>query len=330
MKTRTQEQMVWSYLAILLVVTASAGCRSGKFSMPGKNLFSWSRQPDASTLAGNTQVPNEPLSPAAKYDPAAMAAMGSKPTNGSTTGAASGSAYGFSPKPGTTATTGLAATANGYQTGPYQVTPKPSAATSTVASTAASAGLPNPYGGTYGGTAPAAASSTSSQPDNFPLPSSVAAAMSAGSAATANGQPAYPTNATPVGYTGASSVSVPSYQTQVSTPAVPSNNFTAPTSPSIPAYPSFPNMNLPSGSAGTLGLSSTAPANPTNQSSTTTSSQPAATSSSAYMGSTTLNGYSPGSTGRNTAYDFSSGNNAAMPAATTQSPSNTGSLPLLR
>ncbi len=323
MSNRAHSQLGWTYLAIALLASFSTGCRSGQFSMPGKSLFSWSRQPDATTLAG-TQVPELPQSPAAKYDPTAIASMNSKSPS---TSPAPGSAYGYSPSPANSPTTGLAATANGYQTGPYQVAPKTnegtagsSPASAMAANSAAGTSLPNPYGGTYSG-ATTSTTTASTRSGDIPLPTSVAAALSNGAAAVpaypsmGSGLPAYPTNAMPVGYasnTAATPASQSSYQTAVPEPAVPS--IAMPSSTAGPALPVFP--NFPSASAGTPASMSPSATQPTN---------------SAYVGSTTLDTFSPGSTGRKTSYDFS-GNSSGSGSSSTSLPPNTatGTIPLLR
>ncbi|MCA9158385.1 MAG: hypothetical protein KDA72_08665, partial [Planctomycetales bacterium] len=81
MKNRLQSRFGWSFLALAALAATASGCKSTGFSMPGKNMFSWNRAPDAETLAGNNKVPTLPESPSAKYDPSAIASLGSKPAS---------------------------------------------------------------------------------------------------------------------------------------------------------------------------------------------------------------------------------------------------------
>ncbi|MEO8271111.1 MAG: hypothetical protein ABI557_15425, partial [Aureliella sp.] len=171
MKKTLQSRFGWSFLALAALAASTSGCKSAGFSMPGKNMFSRNRTPDAATLAGNTKAPSLPESPAAKYDPTAIASMGSKPTSTPT-----GSAYG-----GSTIQPGQAAMANGYQTGPYSTAPKTTAPSGSVASTASSGALPSPYGGSYNGSSTSLSTpSTGSPTGDVPLPNSVAAALGKG------------------------------------------------------------------------------------------------------------------------------------------------------
>ena len=120
-------------LAPLLIVLSlsAAGCKSG-WKMPGASMFSWSRQPSAETLAGTSTTPSIET-PASKYNPTAIAsaaAGNSKPgaasltsspttTPSSTASYSTASALPTGSPPTKPTYGGAAASANGYQTGPY-------------------------------------------------------------------------------------------------------------------------------------------------------------------------------------------------------------------
>ncbi|MEZ6080651.1 MAG: hypothetical protein R3C56_34760 [Pirellulaceae bacterium] len=76
MKNRLQSRFGWSFLALVALTATASGCKSTGFSMPGKNMFSWNRAPDAETLAGKDKGPNLPESPAVKYDPSRHCILG--------------------------------------------------------------------------------------------------------------------------------------------------------------------------------------------------------------------------------------------------------------
>lgn len=347
MNNRLQFRFGWSFLALAALAASASGCKSAGFSMPGKNMFSRNRTPDAETLAGNNKVPNLPESPATKYDPSAMASLGSKPTSTPT-----GSAYG-----GGATQPGLAAAANGYQTGPYSTAPKNMPPAASVASTAMSGALPSPYGGSYNGSSASLSTpSTGSPTGDVPLPNSVAAAMSKGpgalggytpSATVGGSLPAFPGAAAAPALPGATTMPV-GYASNAQTPAA-TSAYQLPTGPGAGHTPAFPASNsytsTPVATVGsTSGLPSLPSASPPPTASGSQLASPAtpasggSTASSAYQGSTTLSPYSPGSTGRSTSYDFSGGNAGGAstgPSATGTSPLGTstgpgGSLPLLR
>jgi hypothetical protein len=303
-------------LGMTLAILASlslTGCRSGgTWRMPGASMFAASREPDAATLAGRTKesemaAPDLPVSPASKYSPDSIASVGTRPSTPPSTTTAS--AYGFPAQTVAAPKTSLAASANGYQTGPYQVggTANTTASnaipnTAGLATGIASPGYPSTYGGSYSG--------TTSAPD-IGLPKSVTGAL----ADAASSMPSYastngtstPTYSGSGGY-GPNSPTLPSAPSPTSAYAgYPSSTLGMPASTAntgqypgptdqLPAYPALPEI-------------------PTGQ---VAGSQPA---SSAYQGTTTLGGYTPGTTGRSTTYNFG-------PTATTNSATSpVGSLP---
>lgn len=291
---------------ILAIAATSCGCKStgSGFKMPGSGMFSsLSRTPDAATLAGSSaagaknEVPTAPTSPATKYTPGAIASVGAQsPTSTATAAAPTSSAYGYaSTSSAATPKTGLAAQANGYQTGPYQTastggaSPSTSLAGTTSSTTPSTTGLPSPYGGSYSRTAGATA------PD-ITLPNSVnnALATAGGSAAT-----------TPVSYPSGTA-GLPNY------PSLPVGG-TAATAPASSAYqPSTANAN-PYQGATTL----------TTGSGVGTASGTATAAGNRYGPASS---YAPGTTGRSTTYNF------GQPAASTSLPPNTAAnpSPLLR
>lgn len=362
-----------SLFVLAVIATTSTGCRSSGFSMPKMKMFSWNRQPDAATLAGSTQPAGLPESPAAKYDPAALASATSKPSSSGNT-AGLGSAYGYGATgssagaaPGSATQPGLAASANGYQTGPYQLAPKNTTAPSTSVASTATAGslpsgtLPSPYGGTYSGTTSGLGTNTTvATKTDIPLPSSVTAALAQGAAGTSavGGLPALPgaapgsasqfTPALPAGYasngTGQIPATTSAYQMLPTPPAYPTNNpYTSGSAAGSPSGLST-GMNPSSASlTGTpaVGVSAAAglpaiPVTPSNTAGQAATSNPAAASSAYQSASpgpaplaTPPRVYTPGSTGRSTNYDFSG---AATKSSGNLSTSSTpgGTQPLLR
>lgn len=331
MKIILQSRSGWMCLAIAALAVSTSGCKSAGFSMPGKSMFGWNRQPDAATLAGNTKVPNLPESPAAKYDPAAIASKSGSP------GKPASSAYGYggtAATGGATAQPGGAAMANGYQSGSYPMASTTPAPATTAASTATSGALPSPYGGTYSGSmAGLSTPSTAAGSGDVPLPSSVTAALGKGAGATAGysapaatdgGIPALP-NTTAVGYTqdAPTTAATTAYQLPGGPAAGQTSAF-----PASNIYTSGATGGPAAGLPALPGSNSASPANSAHADSTATppssTSAPAGASSSP---SGSPSSYSPGSTGRSTSYDF--GKQQAGGAAASSAPSG-GTLPLLR
>lgn len=343
MKIKLQSRYGWCCLAIAALAASTSGCRSSGFSMPGKDMFSWNRQPDAATLAGNTKVPELPESPAAKYDPAAIASKSGSPAKPASSvygygGAATGSSGSTAAQPGG------AALANGYQSGPYPMASTTPAPATTTASTATTGALPSPYGGTYNGSmASLNTPSTAAGSGDVPLPSSVAAALAKGAGATVGysapvategGMPPLPnsiagpsgegTNAIQVGYSNPlpTSAATTAYQLPEGpalsqTPAFPSSNSYTSSAPggSAAGLPALPGSNPTAmTAAGQAGSAATPPNSGSPVPNTSPSTAPSST-------------YSPGSTGRSTGYNFGSKQSAT---ATPANSASGGTLPLLR
>lgn len=327
----------YNQLRILCVLSLAAsfgltGCKGvGSWKMP---KMSWNREPSATTLAG-TETPKLPESPANKYSPSTIASVGAGTSPGTTSGNKAPT-YGYAGQTSPTAssaTTGLAATANGYQTGPYTVGQKSITAgnQSTNPTNSVATGLPNPYGGSYAGVNPsrpgdvALPNSVKGELANYPKPNSNT--VPASTASTGYGLPA----TQPSAYSNPSaslppipSASIPSpyasttasnpYQNLPPLPSIGTNNapsgVSAPTQPvaataprtAAPAVPSFGGTSVPIPTGNTL-----APATATTAVDTGAANR--------YSGT-----YQPGTTARQTTYNFGTGAPATAPAATATQP----------
>ncbi len=345
MKIATYKQLRFVCMISVAASFGLTGCKSpGSWKMP---TMSWNREPSATTLAGS-ETPKLPESPANKYSPSTIASVGAGTSPGTTPGNKAPS-YGYAGQtsPTTAATsTGLAATANGYQNGAPEFGQK--SATSTQPSTgsagAMATSLPNPYGGTYGGV-------NATNPADIALSNSVKGALAtypAPNASTGYGTTTPPANSA---YTGTSSTLPPlpgaPAPTSFGTASISSNPYqNLPPLPgastglgstvqtSLPAAPSFPptygnTQSYPGTSAyanatpapGTSGTLPAFPAAGTQPSGTQAlGTQPSAThtpGSTYALESTPPNRYSgsyqPGTTARSTTYSFG----GVTPAAAT-------------
>ncbi len=316
-------------LMVMLFGISSTGCMSsGGWKMP--KMFSWNREPSATTLAGTT-TPPLPESPANKYSPNAIASVGagSSGPGTSSTNKAPTNGYAGQTSPTTkTASAGLAATANGYQTGPYQVGNTPvnsvqsaSAYSGTTSSqpNAVAAGLPNPYGGSYGGT-------TGSS--DIALPSNVKNSLASGPNYAATQNPyGSPSGSVP----GVNSAANSGY-TMTAGPAIPNalpggtTNYPTPvanySAPAI-SYPSLPNAGQISATAGGQGLPANIPL-PSYPASTQTATVPPTSAYSSMEAPAIRNAgtYQPGTTARPTTYNFGA---SSASATSTTLPPNTAS-----
>lgn len=329
MKKSRQNQLN-TFVLLSVLTSLFTGCTAANWRP--SSMFSWKKKTASSEFA----QAEAPESPASKYTPGTIASVGAQSGGSSTTGAAAAaeSAYGYT-SPTSSATnplgSGLAAKANGYQTGPYQVggaspssaTPSyPSSTTpvsattaaNTVAATPNTMDLPNPYGGNYKG--------STTTPD-VKLPSSVENAIAEAKSNMQYPNATLPTtqnatnNAQNIGYpTGGSSAAaglgLPSGMPTYPSTQAPSGMQAPPSSAYQPGGVSTgggsPEMNLPDlpalpGVGGTTAPSSTTPIGQPSM------SLPAATTPSTFT---------PGTTSRNTGYDFSSGSSSnstsGMPA----------------
>jgi hypothetical protein len=339
----------WTRLAVVVVAVAGtqAGCSSGwnksGWKMPGSDMFSWSRKPSESTLAGSSPslaMPSgqagSPTSPASRNTPSPVsstAANAGRPnpygaTSASTANATGpsfatppGSMAGNSPSNAMTGGAGSAAMANGYTNGQYGMvsnagkqggfTPPTgySAPTGYTAPTGYSA--PAGYGATAGLSAPAAnGAGTSPAFANTPMgmpPANMGAP----------GMPV-PTNQFQGGMPNANALAnnVPALPPAYGGPSVSSGINSAGT----PAYTGIANNGVP---AMPVGLNAMAPGGLPAPSSSMPNAVPAGFQQTMPSVANQLptSGYRPGSVGRSTAYDFSNPNTGAkVPAA----PNNAG------
>lgn len=298
------------YLIAMAGALSTAGCQSGASWRSPSTWFA-GRQPDPAVIAGRTETPQMPQSPAEKYAPTALASKSNSPTNnpavgqvpvagqvpasGQTPGAGSQPAYGTAPQMTSTVKTnvpaptgGLAAVSNGYQTGPYGMATQPGtpqsvlpttgtpvAGTTVANQTPSSVKSPNSFANPYGGTFTAATSSPATAPST-----------------------ALPANTAPYGSTGVGLVSNPaSNPTAPAASTYPALPGAAPTGPSA-AMVSGPSSSVPGSLASlpypSINTATTAP----------TTNVPAA---SAYPAVAPASAYAPGTTGRTTNYNFGVG-----------------------
>ena len=345
MKIGTYNQLRIVCILGLAASFGLTGCKAGAWKMP---KMSWNREPSATTLAGS-ETPKLPASPANKYTPSTIASVGAGTSLGTSSGnkAPSNGYAGQTSSTTTPVTTGLAASANGYQTGPYAVGQR-QGAIGTQSNTAGSASNvaagPNPYGGSYAGM-------TQAKPSDATMPNGVKGALAnypAPHAATGYGSS--PQGSSPQGsslqgsslqgsssaYTGGA-VGLPQLPPS---PALNSYGLTAPNTYSAPA-PSSPYPNLPPiPTAGGFALGTT-PAGQTPQA--TVPSYPGAVPTQPTAGQTSVGNYTagntsqpsnrysgvyqPGTTSRPTTYNFGSvaPAQATAPAVGTVLPPNTAS-----
>ena len=189
-----------------------------------------------------------------------------------------------------------------------------------------SGSLPNPYGGNYTG---------STTTNDIALPNSVTGAMTNASH-TAPSYGTFPGNETLAGAAGQASTASAVSQS----PALPPASAYGAASTGAP-FNGLPALPAPGGSLAGYSAAPAAGAGTANNNLPGLPAIPSATAggnsathtpaSSAYQGATTLNGYTPGTTGRSTTYDFSpSGGGSAGTAPTNSSfslPPNTATAP---
>jgi len=147
----------WTRLAVLAMVSGAflmTGCSSSSgWKMPGSKMFSWSKKPSETTLAGSgPSAIKYPDSPASKQNPQAIASAAAGTSSNRTALAATGTGA-RSAQPTYTPPNGMAnvafappaaaAAANGYSVGPYNTYSQPGGA----ANSLASSGAPNGFAG---------------------------------------------------------------------------------------------------------------------------------------------------------------------------------------
>lgn len=328
---------------LIALSLAAPGCKSG-WKMPSpSSMWPWSRQPSAETLSGASTKPTLE-SPAAKHTPTAIAssAAGTKPSTSGTPASYGGSSLAASSSP-TKPTYGGAASANGYQTGPYGMSGQHSANAGAVAASTGypSGGYvpPNTYSGSAGlpssNLPPASTPNVSNPYASTSAPGNTAASMASMSMPPAGA----PSPAAQTGYSMPNAMpptttSMPSMQPNMP----PAAGYAGPTAAAV-SFP-MPGTSMPSASSGSLPPSSY----PGATTSMPGSMPPPAATQTAHTGtSSTPDGYRPGSTARANVYNFSSGSttvpvnatnpnvpSTAMPSSgygSFQIPSNTATAP---
>jgi len=331
----------WTRLAAFGIIASAflnVGCSSSSgWKMPSTKMFSWSKKPSESTLAGaGPSALKYPDSPASKQTPQviASAAAGTAPSKASSTGSTAFAAGTGAKQPTFTPPNGMAnvafappaaaAAANGYSVGPYNTYSQPGAAAGAMASSgipssfaggmsatamsqsnpynAASAGFPSTQ--TYSGVNPSTlAAGKSNVPPNGNLPAPVG-----------GGFPSAPANipgmtGTPIpnSFASTSSNPNPSFAPGAISPGfalpqtVPMSTGYAPVG-SNPGVSGSSNSiaSFPSGTIPTSGLP------PIVSSGSSVPGQMAAYNAQMTgPGVTTTASFRPGSTGRQTNYDFS-------------------------
>ncbi|MFK7735723.1 MAG: hypothetical protein AB8B50_06840 [Pirellulaceae bacterium] len=297
-RRRTEIKSVLPAVVAIVALTTLSGCKTLSWKPSGK-LFAWGKEPSGPAEGAEGLV--LPTSPATKYSPTAMASLGAKEGASAATQTPS-SPYGYTGQTTGTPKAGLAAQANGYQTGPYQMGSSPAAGTGSPGANLAYTGkttfgnksvppaMSNPYGG------PDAFGVAGGSNVDVALPKSVSQALSQNKTIP-SAYPALPNAASVAGgtaniqaATGASTpkVSLPSY----TTPA-PSNATTGNSSASYPSMPSVGASTKPAPSAysgvSVGGAAATGIAPATEQATTPSS---------------TTTPFTPGTTGRPNRYSF--------------------------
>ncbi len=336
MKIGTYNQLRIICILGLVASFGLTGCKVGSFKMP---KMSWNREPSATTLAGS-ETPKLPESPANKYTPSTIASVGAGTSPGTSSGyKAPSNGYAGQISPTTTpVSTGLAASANGYQTGHYTIGQRSGTSGSQPSSGTAGnvASGPNPYGGSYAGMTPAKPSDATSQNSvkgalaNYPAPNAStgygSASPQTGSAYTSGAAalPQYPASPVANGYVATTpntyDAPVTSNPYQNLPPLPPTGAVAAGTVPlgQTPqtTTPSYPGIALPTQpTAGQTSIGTYTAGN------SSTGSQP----SNRYSGV-----YQPGSTSRSNTYNFGSVTPAQATAPSTLGtslPPNTASNP---
>lgn len=319
----------WIRTGMVLAVIAGTqtGCKSG-WKMPGSDMFSWTRKPSESTLAGtgpSIAMPSNgaPTSPSTKSTPSPInstALNNTKPS--SPYGQGVTSPYGQPSAQNTLANVpgaGTAATQNGYSTGNYATTPQRPMAGAAQGYGAPGTPAPgynqlaqNPYGPAMQGA-----------PQNASVPPMVGAPSAGGPAAygAPQGYPA-PThsvagpNSLPPAGGVAYGMTPPPAAPGVVPNGIPNTN---------PYVPNAGTNSVPTNTV-SYGAGSLPPSLP-----------PASSMPNAYGGGAAPNvptytgpaSYRPGSTARSTSYDFSNQapgggapSGAAYPRSATELPSN--------
>jgi hypothetical protein len=289
----------WTRLAVVVVVVAGTqtGCKSG-WKMPGSDLFSWSKKPSESTLAGSSpslSMPSStatgPVSPAQRNTPSAIGSTAGNRTS-NPYGATSPAGPSFNMPPNNAMAmggAGTAAAANGYTNGPYGMV------------------------------------SSQAKPNGYTAPSGYGAPTGYGAPPTGLAANA-PAGFKPSGY-------APTSNALASTPSLPPayGGSPAPSGalPAMPSgYPSFPNNSVPAmpaayNSGPTMAAQSLPPIQSSMPNAVPAGFQPTmpAVATQSYGGAST---YRPGSVARTTGYDFSTQGPGAVANTNAPAPTSLG------
>jgi hypothetical protein len=327
MSTKMTRRKIFALLMVSMIAAGQTGCQSG-WKMPSTSIFPWSKKPSESTLAGSNPSltaptaktgsfasgTGTPSSPASNNTPALLSSANTR--TASPYGGVMGRNQSTIPTasdfttPQANPTAGLAANANGYQTGPYsmggvktgQTAPSPYGANNNVAAAQPSTGFAPATGFNTAGNVP------QGRPTNPGLATSAPPQ-----------QPQFTNQGLPgaQGFAASNGLPVQS-QPGMGTP----NNFAGNAAfgnPGLPPAQGMPNAGMPN--AG-MNAGNFAPAVPVGMSSTNMAALPPATptfsmpnagptghqapiiqaATASYSGASP---YRPGSTSRSTAYDFS-------------------------
>ena len=299
----------WTRLAVVVVVVTGTqtGCKSG-WKMPGSDMFSWSRKPSESTLAGSSpslSMPSSsqsgPISPASRNTPSTLA---SSAANGRGPTSSTGPSFNMPPNSATAAMggAGTAASANGYTNGPYGM----------VGNQTRPGGYsaPSGYGAPTGYTAPSTGlaqnAPTGYKPASGTAPTGFAPTTSSLASSPPSLPPAYGAPSAGMGQLPNSAPAYPSFANNT-VPALPASfNPGATSQVATQSHPptSMPNA-LPSSYQPSMPSIGTQPSVATQQ----------------YNGAAP---YRPGSVGRPTGYDFSTQGQAGFASPTPPAPAANG------
>ena len=321
MSTKLTRRKIFAMIFVSVIAAGQTGCQSG-WKMPSASIFPWSKKPSESSLAGSNpslSAPSArtgtfasnagtPASPASNNTPALLSSANAR--GASPYGAMGGNrstiptASDFT-TPQVNPTTGLAANANGYQTGPYSMggvktgltAPSPYGAGNSIAANQPSAGFAPATGFSSAGNVP------QGRPTNPGLAYSVPPQ-----------QPQFNSSGLPSAPGFAPSSGLPG---QPQPGMVAANNFpgnVAYGNNGLPPVPGMTNQGMtannmvpavPAGMSST-NMASLPPANPAysmpNAAQTGYAAPITQAATASYSGASP---YRPGSTSRSTAYDFS-------------------------
>ncbi|MCA9190197.1 MAG: hypothetical protein KDB03_00490 [Planctomycetales bacterium] len=357
-------------LALVCCSFSTVGCKSASWKSPA-SLFSWNREPSVETLVGQGNSAT-PESPASKYTANPIVSADKSPSTGGGYSATpsyasnNSSSYGNASSGVAVPGAGLAAKANGYQTGPYSMSSSTASAVPGVGTNAASSNLatnlPNPYGGSYAstpgvspsvyGNPSAGYSSGASTPNSLPIPSSVQQSMASANVGA-------PLNSIPSPNSGGFNSGSPNFGSGGPNASLASTSLPANSLPPTSSLPSMPQLGSSAGSSYTLGAAGgnavSLPSNPllspssgvsvggsTSSSNSTagathsyalpgtTLPSNATTLPSSYSGVTTAAGYRPGTVSRSTKYDFSQPGTTGVSNTANSSSGSVDANPLLR